>query len=91
MLIEWGVQRIDDPIKLKEREMKQPAINIKNKTCHFRLRIAGHLYGRHRLDRHGDQVHPPRQGQPGGYLLLFCQRRTVGEEHARGRVFLWLI
>lgn len=30
-----GVQRIDDPIKLKEREMKQPAINIKNKRATF--------------------------------------------------------
>ena len=61
--------------------MKQAPVNIKNKRATFDYELtdtytAGIVLTGTEISR---------------YVLLLCQRRIVGEEHACGRILLWFV
>ena len=68
--------------------MKQPSVNIKNKRATFDYELIDTYTAGIVLTGTGNQIHSFGKGKPGRYVLLFCERRIMGEEYAYRRVLL---
>ena len=71
--------------------MKQPPVNIKNKRATFDYELIDTYTAGIVLT--GTEIKSIRLGksQSGRYVLLFYERRIVGEEYAHRRIFLWIV
>lgn len=71
--------------------MKQAPVNIKNKRATFDYELTDTYTAGIVLT--GTEIKSIRLGESklSRYVLLLCQRRIVGEEHACGRILLWFV